>query len=149
MGDLDDFVGLQVDIRFHIFSERIKGSELNRLMREGPGPTSQAMNPSAPPPPRSSTYKPNETFIEGRRKSFPWYTVGSTSVPAEEKDAISDYLNSGGDFSNVSILVIYIKRLFDNETLKIFLPSLDEAINQGKRHCTNMIVDCIIDVVIE
>ena len=138
--DLDEFVGLQVDIRFYIFCERIKGSELNRLIREGPGPTSQAMNPSAPPPPRSSTYKPNETFIEGRRKSFPWYTVGSTSVPAEEKDAIRDYLNSGRDFSNVSVPVIYIKRLFDNETLKIFLPSLDEAINQGKRHCTKTIV---------
>ena len=72
--------------------------------------------------------------------------MGSTSVPAEEKDAISDYLNSGGEFSKVSVPVIYIKRLFDNKTLKIFLPSLDEAINQGKRHCTKTIVDCIIDV---
>ena len=46
--DLDEFVGLQVDIRFHIFCERIKGSELNRLLREGPAPTSQATNPLHP-----------------------------------------------------------------------------------------------------
>merc|ERR1712120_58040 len=63
------------------------------------------------------------------------------------KDAISDYLNSGGDFSNVAVPVIYIKRLFDNETLKIFLPSLNEAVGQGKPHCTRTIVDCICDVV--
>ena len=67
---LDEYVGDQVDIRFHVFCERVKGSELNRLLKEGPGPAPQASNPSAPPPPRSSTYKPNKTFIEGRRKSF-------------------------------------------------------------------------------
>ena len=126
--ELDEFVGLQVDVRFHEFSERVKGSELNRLLREGSAPTTQATNPAVPPPPRTNTYKPNETFIEGRRKSFPWFTVGSTSVPAEEKEAISDYLNSGGDFNNVAVPVIYIKRLFDNETLKIFLPSLNEVV---------------------
>merc|ERR1712115_303256 len=99
------------------------------------------------PPPRTNTYKPNETFIEGRSKIFPWFTVGSTSVPAEEKEAISDYLNSGGDFNNVTTPVIYIKILLDNKTLKVFLPSLNEAVGQGKPHCTRMIVDCICDVV--
>ena len=65
--ELDDYVGDQVDIRFHTFCERIRGSELNLLLKEGQGPSHQAPNPSAPPPPRSSTYKPNETFIEGHR----------------------------------------------------------------------------------
>ena len=112
-----------MDVRFHVFCERIKGSELNRLLRKGSAPASQATNPSAPPPPRTSTYKPNETFIEGRRKSFPWYTVGSTSVPAEEKDAISDYLNSGGDFTNVSIPVIYINVFLTMKHLKSSYPA--------------------------
>ena len=43
--------------------------------------------------------------------------------------------------------VIYIKRLFDHETLKVFMPSLTEAVGQDKPHCTRTIVECICDVV--
>ena len=126
--ELDDYVSDQVDIRFKTFCERIRGSELNILMREGQGPSQQAPNPSAPPPQRVSTFKPNETFLECQKKSFPWYSVGSTSVPSEERDAISDYINSGGAFNHVSVPTIYIKRLFCAETLKAFLPLLDDAV---------------------
>merc|ERR1712115_618396 len=104
-------------------------------------------HPAAPPPPRANTYKPNKMFLEGRHKPFPWFTVGSTSVSAEDKEAISDYLNSGGNFKDVATLVIYIKRLFDHETLKVFMPSLTEAVGQDKPHCTCTIVECICDVV--
>ena len=69
------------------------------------------------------------------------------SVSAEDKEAISDYLNSGGDFKDVTTPVIYIKRLFDHETLKVFMPSLTEAIGQEKPHCTCTIFNCICDVV--
>merc|ERR1712120_128757 len=63
-------------------------------------------------------------------------------------DAISDYLNSGGDFNNVSTPTIYIKKLFDAETLKVFLPLLHDAINNQKRDPnTKTIVECIVEVV--
>ena len=146
--ELDDYVSDQVDIRFKTFCERIRGSELNILMREGQGPSQGAPNPSAPPPQRVSTFKPNETFLECRKKSFPWYSVGSTSVPSEERDAISDYINSGGAFNHVSVPTIYIKRLFCAETLKVFLPLLDDAVkNKNRDHNTQTIVDCIVEVV--
>ena len=87
---IDNYIADQVDIRFKTFCERIRGSELNMLLKEGQGPSHQAPNPSAPPPPRAGTFKPNESFLEGRKKSFPWYSVGSTSVPSEERDAIAD-----------------------------------------------------------
>merc|ERR1711895_2788 len=63
-------------------------------------------------------------------------------------DAISDYLDSGGDFNNVSIPTIYIKKLFDAETLKVFLPLLHDAVNNQKRDPnTKTIVECIVEVV--
>ena len=118
-------------------------------MKEGSAPSTQTTHSGAPPPPRAHTYKPNETFLEGRHKPFPWFTVGSTSVSVEDKEAISNYLNSGGDFKDVTTPVIYIKRLFDHETLKVFMPSLTEAIGQDKPHYTHTIVECICDVVKE
>ena len=36
---IDEFVGLQVDVRFHEFSEKVKGIEFNRLMKEGSAPS--------------------------------------------------------------------------------------------------------------
>merc|ERR1712215_106252 len=85
---------------------------------------------------------------ECRKKPFPWYSVGSTSIPSEERDAISDYINSGGAFNHVSVPTIYIKRLFCPETLKVFLPLLEDAVKDNKRdHNTQTIVDCIVEVV--
>merc|ERR1711895_81029 len=131
---IDDYISVQVDIRFNTFCERIRGSELNKLLKEGQGPSHQAPNPSAPPPPpRSGTFKPNESFLEGRKKGHPWYTVGSTSVPSEERDAIADYIDSGGEFTSVSVPTIYIKKLFDSETLKVFLPLLNDAVTNQRR----------------
>ena len=63
--ELDDFVGLQVDVRFHKFSESVKCIEFNCLLKEGSAPSTQATHPAAPPPPRAHTYKPNETFHKG------------------------------------------------------------------------------------
>merc|ERR1712101_61370 len=147
--EIDNFISVQVDIRFNTFCDRIRGTELNRLLNEGQGPSHQAPNPAAPPPhPRTGTFKPNESFLENRKKTYPWYTVGSTCVPSEERDAISDYLNSGGDFNNVSTPTIYIKKLFDAETLKAFIPLLHDAVNNQKRDPnTKTIVECIVEVV--
>ena len=58
-----------------------------------------------------------------------------------------DYLNSGGEFKDVTILVIYIKHLMDHETLKIFMPSLTKAIGEDQPHTTRTIVDSLCNVV--
>ena len=78
---------------------------------------------------------------------FPWFTVTSTSVSAEDQESITDYLNSGGHFTDVAIPVIYIKRLIDNETLKIFMPALTKAIGDNQPHTTHTIVDTFRAVV--
>ena len=49
---------------------------------------------------------------------------------------------------DVAVLVIYIKRLMDHKTLKIFMPALTKAIGEGKPHSTCTIVDTLCDVVL-
>merc|ERR1712240_579859 len=98
---------MQVDDRFDKFKERIKGVEFSRLLREGSVPSTQAGPTFAPPPTHPQTYKPVEASLEGRKKPFPWFTITSTCVPAEEYDCITDYINSGGPFLDLAIPVDY------------------------------------------
>ena len=44
--------------------------------------------------------------------------------------------------------VIFIKRLMDHETLRAFLPALNKAIEEGKTHCTRMIIDTLNNVIV-
>ena len=78
---------------------------------------------------------------------MPWYTVASTSVSAEDQECITNYINSGRHFNDVAIPVIYIKRLMDNETLKIFMLALTKAIGENALHTTRTIVDTLSAVV--
>ena len=103
---------------------------------------------AAPPPARPHTYKPGKAILEGRKKLFPRYAISITGNPAEEYECITDYLNSGGQFSDVSGPVIFIKRLMDHKTLRVFLPALDKAIEEGKTHCTRTIVDTLNTVIV-
>ena len=86
--------------------------------------------------------------MEGRKKAFQWFTMASTCVSAEESESTTDYINSGGNFSDIAVPVIYIKCLMDHETLKVFMPALTKAIGKGISHCTRTIVDTLSDVVL-
>ena len=81
--------------------------------------------------------------MEGRKKAMPWYTVTSTSVSAEDQESITDYINSGGHFNDVAVPVIYIKRLMDAETLKLFMPAFTKSIGENAPHTTHTIVDTL------
>ena len=113
---------------FNNFKVKVRGVEHSRLLRQGQAPSAIPSQLGAQPPPRPQVYKPVEAFLEGRKKSYPWFTVQSTGVSAEEQDCITDYINSGGSYSDVQTPVIFIKRLMDRETLRAFLPALDKAI---------------------
>ena len=91
--ELEEFIGMQVDVRFDEFKERVKGVEFSRLLREGSTPSTQAGPTAAPPPTRPQTYKPVEAFLDGRKKPFPWFTIASTCIPDEEYNCITDYIN--------------------------------------------------------
>ena len=78
---------------------------------------------------------------------MPWYTVSSTSVSAEDADSTTDYINSGGGFTDVATPLIYIKRLLDVETLKLYVPALTKAIEEKAPHSAHTMVDTLHAVV--
>ena len=79
---------------------------------------------------------------------MPWFRVSSTSVSAEDQASIMDFINSGGSFNDVAILVMYIKHLMDVETLKLFTPALTKLIDYDKApHCAHTIVNTLRAVV--
>ena len=79
---------------------------------------------------------------------MPWFTVSSTSVSTEDTESIMDYILSGGSFNDVAIPVMFIKRLLDVETLKLFTPALTKAIEYDKApHSARTILDTLRAVV--
>ena len=84
MHELNEFITYQVELRFDEFKEKVKGVKFSRLLREGYASSTMPGQSAAPPPTRSHTYKPVEAFLEGRKKPFPWYTIQSTGILAEE-----------------------------------------------------------------
>ena len=86
--------------------------------------------------------------MEGRKKSYPWFTIQSTGVSFEEQGVLTDYIESGGFFSDVQTPVKFIKRLLNYETLKTFLPALDKAIKGGAPHSAKTIVDTLNTVLV-
>ena len=79
---LEDFITYQVELRFDNFKVKVRGVELSRLLRQGQAPSAAPGQSDAHPPAHPQVYKPVEAFLEGRKKSFSWYTVQSTGVPA-------------------------------------------------------------------
>merc|ERR1712240_45095 len=69
--------------------------------------------------------------------------VQSTGVSCEEQVKLIDYIESGGSFNDVQIPVKFIKRLLDYETLRMFLPALDKAIEGGASHSAKTIVSTL------
>merc|ERR1712240_529316 len=69
--------------------------------------------------------------------------VQSTGVSCEEQVKLIDYIESGGSFNVVQIPVRFIKRLLDYETLRMFLPALDKAIEGGASHSAKTIVSTL------
>ena len=61
---LDEFITLEIGVRYKLFVDKVKGVELSHLLRQGQGPSTQAPAGEAPSAPRLSVFKPNKSFLE-------------------------------------------------------------------------------------
>ena len=68
---LDDFIGLQVYVRYELFAEKVKGIKFSHLLQQGQGPSFEAPTTSAPSAPQTPQYKPIESFLDSRCNQFP------------------------------------------------------------------------------
>ena len=60
--ELDGFIGLLFNIRYELFSERVKGMEFSRLLCQGTGPSSETHSTGVPASSRTPQFKPVESF---------------------------------------------------------------------------------------
>ena len=79
---------------------------------------------------------------------MPWYTVASTSVSAEDAESITDYINSGGSCNDIGVVTMYVKKLMDVETLKLFTLAHTKAIEERSLHCARTTVGTLCSVVL-
>ena len=77
---LDDFIGLQVYVRYELFAE--KSTVLSSVDCFVRGKVPLLKHP--PSTLRTPQFKPIESFLESRCKPMPWFTVSSTSVSSEQ-----------------------------------------------------------------
>ena len=107
---LDEFLQVQCDIHYEEFVEKFKGVELFCLLIQGS--STQAPAAGAPSAPRQQVFKPNESFLDQRKKATPWYSVTDTTVSAKDSKSIRDYITSGAH-SQMSLFPICIYKKTD------------------------------------
>ena len=92
----EDIYG-EVESRFDNQRRRLGDIDVDCLLRAGAA--SASVNISAPTSHRAPNFKPNEEFLGS--KLFPWWRISDTVAKAEDIDAVSDYLMSGGTFTEI------------------------------------------------
>ena len=80
------------------------------------------------PLPNKNTYKHVESFTDNRWKSFLLFPSNNWIISPFDIDALSDYLNSGGQYSDIQIPRMYLLKLTCIDILKQFDRLLEEKI---------------------
>ena len=102
--------------------------DVDSLLRAGTA--SASATTSAPTSHKVSNLKSVEVFLGS--EPFPWWKISDTVVRAEDIDAVSDYLYSGGMFNDIEQPIMYMKKLLCKDTLINFRAALDLRINRDK-----------------
>ena len=104
---IEEDVTSEVEGRFELHRARLGDIDVDRLLRAGTsGPSGTASN-QASTSMRPNQYKPVEAFLGS--KKFPWWRTGDTVVSADDLDKLSDYLYSGGHFTDIEQPLMYMK----------------------------------------
>ena len=81
-------------------------------------------------------------------KSFPWYKVTETCIRSEDAEAVSDYLLSGGLFTDIEVPRMYLKKLFDHDSLIMFDSALQAELARGSPHSIETLVDTLRNMIL-
>ena len=68
---LDNFIGLQVYVRYKLFAEKVKGIKFSCLLQQGQGCSLEAPTTSAPSALQTPQYKPIESLFDSRPNQCP------------------------------------------------------------------------------
>ena len=66
----------------------------------------------------------------------------------EDIDAISDYLLSGGSFTDIEVPIMYLKKVMDKDSLINFRAAVTAKINRGADPYIKTLVDALKEMVL-
>ena len=124
INSIDEFLEFEALVAVEDLKGRVSGLELAQILQ----PAAQTVAPTeSSSGTKKNIYKPNEDFLMARKKPCPWYRVSDTSVPLEDLAAISDYLMSGGSFSDVKTPIMFLRKTMDPEMFRSFSGVIAQA----------------------
>ena len=96
-----------------------------------------------------AAFEPNEACLErGGSKSFPWYKVTETSIRSEDVEVIYDNLLSRGPFTDIQVLRMYLKKLFDQDSLITFDTALNANLAVGQPPAIKTLVNTLKEMIL-
>ena len=141
---MEEDIYSEVEGRYELHRMRLGDIDVDRLIRAGTsGPSATA---SAPTSQKLPQYKPVEVFLSS--KTFPWWKISDTVARAEDLEALSDYLYSGGLFNDIEQPIMYMKKILDKDSLISFRAALNLRINRDKANpIIKLLVETLKDMI--
>lgn len=82
-------------------------------------------------------------------KSFPWWKTSDTVARADDLEALSDYLYSGGQFTDIEQPILYLKHVLCKDILISFRATLNARINQDKSDpIVKLLIETLKDMIL-
>ena len=86
--------------------------------------------------------------MERGGRSFPWYKISETTAKSEDIEAISDYLLSGGQFIDIQVPIMYLKKLFDTDSLILYNAAVIAKLTAGVPPQIKTLVDALREILL-
>ena len=143
---MEEEVSAEVEARFELHRARLGDINVERLLRTGTlGPSGTASS-QASTSSRPSQYKPQEAFLGS--KKFPWWKSGDSTAAPDDLEKLSDYLYSGGSFSDIEQPLMYLKKCMCRDTLISYRKALDKKLEKGADPTIDLLISTLKEVII-
>ena len=143
--ELDNEVTAEIEARYELYLALIGDLDVDRLLKSGTGGPSGAAVSQTSTSSKTGQYKPQETFLGS--KKFPWWRTGDTTAAPDDLEKLSDYLFSGGTFTDIEQPVMYLKKCFDKETMISYRVAIDK--HKVTKEAKDLTIELLIDTIRE
>ena len=135
-----------MEARFELHRARLGDIDVERLLRTGASGPSRTASTQASTSSRSFQYKPQESFLGS--KKFPWWRSGDTTAAPDDLEKLSDYLYSGGTFSDIEQPLMYLKKCLCKDTLISYRTALNKKLDQKADPTIDLLINTLKEVIL-